>query len=109
MLFPNLIQEIIMRVIRSHEQWRTIIEEQQASGLTIVEYCQQNELSTTSFYAVRKKLGLSSTNFVKVRVTQQCEMICEPERISITVGKAKVSLPATTSASYLANLLNEFA
>lgn len=93
--------------MRSQEQWRTIIEAQQASGLTIVEYCQQNELSTTSFYAVRKKLGLSSTNFVKARVTQQFEMICEQGGIFITVGKAKVSLPATTSASYLANLLNE--
>jgi len=98
-----------MRVMRSQEQWRTIIEEQQASGLTIVDYCQKNELSTTSFYAVRKKLGLSSTNFVKARVTQQVEMICELGNISITVGKAKVSLPGTTSASYLANVLNEFA
>lgn len=98
-----------MRIMRSQEQWRTIIEEQQASGLTIVEYCQQNELSTTSFYAVRKKLGISSTNFVKARVTQQVEIICEQGDISITVGKAKVSLPATTSASYLANVLKEFA
>ena len=98
-----------MRIMRSQEQWRTIIEEQQASGLTIVDYCQKNELSTTSFYAIKKKLGFSSTNFVKAKVTQQVEMICEQGNISITVGKAKVNLPATTSASYLVNVLKEFA
>ncbi len=98
-----------MRIMRSQEQWRTISEEQQASGLTIVDYCQKNELSTASFYAVRKKLGFSSTNFVKAKVTQQVEVICEQGDISITVGKAKVSLPATTSANYLANVLKELA
>jgi hypothetical protein len=51
-----------MRIMRSKKQWQAIIEEQQASGLSIIDYCQQHQLSTTSFYAVRKKLGLSSSN-----------------------------------------------
>ncbi len=53
--------------MRNQEQWQSIIKEQQASGLTIVEYYEQNQLSTTTFYAVRKKLGLSSTSFVRAK------------------------------------------
>ncbi|MCG9761869.1 hypothetical protein L1D50_22715 [Pseudoalteromonas sp. Isolate6] len=45
-----------MRKTRSLEQWRSIIEEQQASDLTIIDYCQQNALSKTTFYAARSKL-----------------------------------------------------
>ena len=42
-----------MRKSRSLEQWRNIIEEQQASGLTVAEYCQQHTLSKTTFYATK--------------------------------------------------------
>lgn len=50
-----------MRKTRSLEQWRSIIEEQQASDLTITGYCQQHALSKTSFYAARSKLNGVST------------------------------------------------
>jgi len=95
--------------MRNKKQWQTIIQEQQASGLTIIDYCQQHQLSTTSFYGVRKKLGLSSSNFVRAKITQQVEVIEEQPSITLTVGKAHVSLPATTSATYLSQLLREFA
>ncbi len=97
-----------MRIMRSQEQWRNIIEDQQASGLTIIDYCQQHQLSTTSFYTVRKKLGFSTSNFVRAKITQQVEVIKEQSSITLTVGKANVSLPATTSATYLSQLLREF-
>lgn len=97
-----------MRIMRSQEQWRAIIKAQQASGLTIVDYCQQNELSTTSFYAVKKKLRLSSTSFVRAKITQQVEVVEAPASIMLTVGKVNVTLPATTSATYLSQLLREF-
>ena len=97
-----------MRITRSKEQWKTIIEDQQSSGLTIIDYCQQYQLSTTSFYGVRKKLGLSSSNFVRAKITQQVEIVEAQPSITLTVGKANVSLPATTSATYLSQLLREF-
>ena len=58
-----------MRITRSQEQWQSIIEDQQTSGLTIIEYCQQHQLTTSSFYAVRKKINLSSGNFVRANTT----------------------------------------
>ena len=66
-----------MIITRSQEQWQTIIEDQQASGLTIIDYCQQQQLSTSSFYALKKKLRLSTGNFVRAKITQQLELIEE--------------------------------
>ncbi|WP_248291033.1 IS66 family insertion sequence element accessory protein TnpA [Pseudoalteromonas arctica] len=59
-----------MRKTRSLEQWRNIIEEQQASDLTITEFCQQHALSKTSFYAARSKLNASSGSFVRKRLAK---------------------------------------
>ena len=94
-----------MKITRSHEQWRTILNEQQASGLTIIDYCQQQQLSTSSFYAVKKKLGLTSGSFVRAKITQQVKFIEAQDSITLTIGKANVSLPSTTSATYLSQLL----
>ncbi|OUR59854.1 hypothetical protein A9Q74_15935 [Colwellia sp. 39_35_sub15_T18] len=96
-----------MRITRSQEQWQTIIEDQQTSGLTIIGYCQQQQLSTSSFYAVRKKFCLSSGNFVRAKITQQVELSEEKTFITVTVGKANISLPASTSVTYLNQLLRE--
>jgi len=97
-----------MGITRSQEQWQTIIEDQQTSGLTIIDYCRQQQLSPSSFYAVKKKLGLTSGNFVRAKITQQVELTEAQERgetITLTIGKANVSLPSTTSATYLSQLL----
>ncbi|MCP4986284.1 MAG: IS66 family insertion sequence element accessory protein TnpB [Colwellia sp.] len=97
-----------MRISRNQDQWQTIIEDQQTSGLTVIDYCQQQQLSTSSFYAFRKKINLSSGNFVRAKITQQVEVIEEQTFITVTVGKANVSLPASTSVTYLSLLLREF-
>ena len=86
-----------MRISRSQEQWQTIIEDQQTSGLTILDYCQQQQLSTSSFYAIRKKISLSSGNSVRAKITQQVELIEEQTSITVTVGKVNISLPTSTS------------
>ncbi|PAJ75773.1 hypothetical protein CJF42_03395 [Pseudoalteromonas sp. NBT06-2] len=51
-----------MRITRSQEQWQNIIDDQQTSDLTIIDSCQQQQLSTSSFYAVKKKLGLTCSS-----------------------------------------------
>jgi hypothetical protein len=98
-----------MRISRSQTQWQTIIKGHQASGLTVIEYCQQQQLSTSSFYAVKKKLGLSSSNFVRAKITQQIEPVEDKVSITVAMGKASVTLPSTTSATYLSQLLRELA
>ena len=96
-----------MGITRSQEQWQTIIEDQQASGLTIIDYCQQQKLATSSFYAFRNKLGLSSDNFVHAKITHKVEFVEKRAAITITLGNANVSLPASTPVTYLSQLLRE--
>ena len=96
-----------MGITRSQEQWQTIIDDQQTSGLTILDYCKQQQLSTSSFYAVRKKISLSSGNFVRAKITQQVEVVTEQTFITVSVGRANVSLPTSTSVTYLSLLLRD--
>ena len=98
-----------MRKTRSLEQWRSIIEAQQSSDLTITEYCQQNTLSKTTFYAAKNKLKALPGNFVRDKITKQPDVIKPQQPITLTVGKVKVSLPSTTPATYLSQFLREFA
>ena len=97
-----------MKITRNETQWQTLIQNQQTSGLTISDYCQQHQLPSSSFYAFKNKLGLTSNSFVRAKVTQQIEFIEELQpSITLTVGKANVSLPAATPATYLAQILRE--
>ena len=96
-----------MKITRNETQWQTLIQKQQTSGLTISNYCQQHQLPTSSFYAFKKKLGLTSNSFVRAKVIQKIELLEEQPSITLTVGKANVSLPATTPATYLAQILRE--
>jgi len=98
-----------MRKMRSLEQWRNIIEEQQASDLTITEFCQQHGLPKTSFYAARSKLNESSGSFVRAKVAKHLDVTEHQLSITPEVGKVNVSLPPTTPASYLGQLLRELA
>ncbi|MBH0025890.1 IS66 family insertion sequence element accessory protein TnpB [Pseudoalteromonas sp. SWN29] len=98
-----------MRKTRSLEQWRNIIEEQQASDLTITDYCNQNALSKTTFYAARSKLNASSGSFVRAKVTKPIAPAEQQQPIMLAICSVKISLPPTTPATYLSQLLREFA
>lgn len=45
------------RAYRSAEQWRTILEGQASSGLSIGDYCHQQGISVSGFYGWKKKLA----------------------------------------------------
>ncbi len=98
-----------MRKTRSLDQWRSIIEEQQASDLTITDYCQQNALSKTTFYAARSKLNASSGSFVRAKVIKHVDVTEPQQPITLSISNVKVNLPATTPVSYLSQLLRELA
>ncbi len=44
------------RARRSRDEWREIIAQQQASGLTVAAFCRRAQLSAVSFFAWRRKL-----------------------------------------------------
>ena len=97
-----------MGKVKSQEKWQQILADQKASGLTIVDYCRQHQLSTSNFYTRRKLLAASEFTFIEAKITQQTELVVTSEPITITMDKATVSLPGTTTAAYLGQLLRDF-
>ncbi len=96
-----------MRTMRSQDQWQNIFKEQENSGSTIVGFCRQHQIPTATFYAYRKKLGVGQSAFIQAKITQQVEVFSSPESICLSIGSASLSLPSTTPAPYLAQLLRE--
>ncbi|MFT6902875.1 MAG: putative transposase [Colwellia sp.] len=97
-----------MGTMRSQDQWQNIFKEQENSGSTIVGFCRQHQIPTATFYAYRKKLGTSQSAFIQAKITQQVEAFSSPEPICLKVGNISLSLPSTTTAPYLGQLLREF-
>ena len=50
------------------DRWRRVIEQQQASGLTVAAFCRRAGLSQPSFYAWRQKLR-GEVTFAEVKVS----------------------------------------
>jgi len=96
-----------MGIIRSQAQWQNIFEDQKTSGLTIIGYCREHQLPTATFYAARKKLALAPSKFVRAKFTQQVELIASAPVIELSIGQTKITLPLTTTASYLGQVLRE--
>ena len=55
------------RARRSRDEWREIITQQQASGLTVAAFCRRAQLSPISFFAWRRKLRAAVT-FAEVKL-----------------------------------------
>ena len=96
-----------MGTMRSQDQWQNIFKEQESSGSTIVGFCRQHQIPTATFYAYRKKLGVSQSAFIQAKITQQVEVFPKHEPICLNVGNISLSLPSSTPAPYLAQLLRE--
>jgi hypothetical protein len=57
-------------------KWRTIIQEHQASGLPVAQYCRERGVSQPSFFAWRRRLrhagiARSSPPFIEARVRSE--------------------------------------
>ena len=47
------------KIFRTKEQWRAIVLTYPDSGLSIAQYCKNQNICLTNFYAWRKRLGLA--------------------------------------------------
>ena len=57
------------KIFRTKEQWRAIVLAYSGSGLSILQYCKNQNICLTNFYAWRKRLGLAvnpKTGFVRL-------------------------------------------
>ena len=90
---------------RSSQEWQAIIEQQQVSGLSVVEFCQQQQLNSKYFHARQRSLlkrqqRNAGSPFVKVSNPTSSSGV-----ISLQVGDNRLTLPSTIEPQWLANLL----
>ena len=101
---------------RSKQQWLELIQAQQSSGVSIAEFCREHDLSLKYFYARRSdwlksqstKTDLQPSAFSKVTVAKT-HIHNSNESISLTVGKATLSIPSSIDVIWLAKLMAQLA
>ena len=99
---------------RTLDDWKILIDKQVASGLSVPTFCQQHQLNPKYFYG-RKSIvrhAQPQADFIQAHViSQQTTLVSESlnEAITLKISAGELSLPSTTSALYLAELLNGLA
>jgi hypothetical protein len=100
-----------MRKFRRNDEWLAIFEEQKQSGLKIIDYCQQNAISTTTFYGTRARLlgkaNRSQSSFIKATITKQTEQIVlsQDPPFMLTTAHAALELPSHCSSDFIVDIL----
>ena len=99
------------------EQWLERFIQLQASGLTVVDFCKQQNFSISTYYSWRTRLGLDispqkvakqSSGFVQVKTVNTTEVISQQEpQITIQIGQVNVQLSHSTKPSWIAQLVRE--
>ena len=94
---------------RSSQEWQSIIEQQEASGLSVADFCKQQQLDFKYFHARKwtllKRLQREQIRpFIKVGTLPISNTVME-----LQVGGARLSLPLNCEPLWLAQLLKAVA
>ncbi len=77
----------------SEDQWRRVVERQQASGLTIAAFCRRMGVPEASFYAWRRKLRAGvppcrpGETFVEVKIAPEPEPAASALELRLPNGR----------------------
>ena len=90
---------------RSSQEWQTIIEQQESSSLSVMDFCSQQQINRKYFYARRhalrqKKQCKQTASFVKVSKTP-----VGSATMHLQVNDARLTLPLNCEPLWLAELL----
>jgi hypothetical protein len=91
------------------KHWQSIFEQQQNSGLSIIKFCRDNKVNTSTFYAWRKRLS-GETVAVKpqkvIPFVMHDQPLTQPLMIKITTPNGyQVDFDSTLTHPVLAQLL----
>jgi hypothetical protein len=98
---------------RSLADWQTIIEAQQASGLTIVEYCRHHQLNVKSFGARKAKIKRKAQQLSAAPAAPaefiQVKPVIAPQMpaVILKTGNVTLQLPPSSTPEWLGQLVRE--
>lgn len=99
---------------KTFDDWKTLVEKQIASGLSVPQFCNLHNLNPKYFYARKSKVvhATEHTGFIQAQViTQQSTRLetMPAQNITLITDSGKLSLPRDTSAQFIVELLNGLA
>jgi len=99
---------------RSDQEWLGLLQQYESSALTQKEFCRQNKLALSTFFAKRRSLQITDESrqggFVRAEVIEQTThyQVAQPELASMTLSfnNVELSVPQGTPTHYLAELIS---
>lgn len=96
---------------RTKQQWLELIQGQQISDLSITDFCRKQDIPLKNFYAQcshwlkakHTEPNIKSSAFSKVTVAEKPEL--STAVITLSIGKATLSIPSSTDVVWLAKLI----
>ncbi len=96
---------------RTKQQSLELIQAQQISDLSIIDFCRKQDHPLKNFYARRShwlkakhtETNIKSSAFSKVTVPEKSEL--STTVITLSIGKATLSIPSSTDIVWLAKLI----
>ena len=100
---------------KTNSEWQAIFQQHKDSGLAIEAFCQKHKLATSSFYKYRKLLT-KENHFIQARVIpdpvdakQDVDLLDNQPGFTLELPMGRLSLPASTSATFLVQLIRGLA
>lgn len=96
---------------RTHQQWRVLFDQQTASHLSVAEFCKEHGIAQSYFYKRKSDLSVKENNpspqFITIK--PKPKSIPPASSIKLQYQQTRLSLPATISAIWLADLVKALA
>lgn len=94
---------------RTHQEWRTLFEQQRSSGLTIKSFCLEHQLNPNYFSKRRSELetlnhGEGHSAFVRLQSDE-----VESTPIVVSYGRMQLQISTSVSPQWLAVLVKALA
>jgi|TARA_R110002072_G_C7900304_1_gene529555 hypothetical protein len=99
---------------KTFDDWKSLVEKQIASGLSVPQFCNRHNLSPKYFYSRKSKVVRASKNadFIQAHViTKQTTLLATTaeQSIKLVTDSVELSLPRDTSAQFIVELLHGLA
>ena len=92
------------------KHWQDIFEQQQSSGFTIIQFCRDNNINVSTFYAWRKRLFGEAATVKKQQVVPFViheQAFTQPSMIKLTTPSGyQLDFESTLSHQVLTQLLS---
>ena len=87
-----------MKTRLSKQQWKTLLDQQADSGLSVAAFCRDNNLNAKNFYNQRSNRARRASGQAQPLVRAQLKpQSRDVDEITLSVGKSQLHIPTSVS------------